>query len=193
MNNFLSKSPAVIFIGAGDHAKSLYAIIVAQGSECRYFIDAPKTVFYDARKLKVCALDEEFKNYAFVLAIGGITPKKLEARYMLWERYRSFDFPPLCAPSATICFNASVGQASIIGHQSILNTESSIGKAVIINTGVIIEHDVTIEDGAHICPGAVVLGGATIGKCALVGANAVVLPYTIVPPFTLVRAGSRYP
>lgn len=92
--------------------------------------------------------------------------------------------------SATIGFQVSVGNSTLIASNVCVNSLSKIGKSCILNTNCVIEHECIIEDYAHVGPGAVLAGNVTVGELTFVGANTTVKQGVNIGKNCIIGAGS---
>ncbi len=184
----------VLLVGAGGHAK---AIVEALGEDMiAAYVDGKVVLWLKAEHIDgdEIALRSP-QPAAFVMGLGGVSPRALKHRFSLFERYLASGrtAPAVRHATAIVSPSARIEAGAIILAGAIIQPDAVVGRAAIVNTGAIVEHDSHVGAGCHIAPGAVVLGGVKIGRCAMVGAGAVVLPQCEIGDARLIPANELHP
>ncbi len=184
----------VLLVGAGGHAK---AIVEALGDDMiAAYVDGEVAPWLKADQIggDDIALQSP-RPAAFVMGLGGVSPKALTRRFSLFERYLASGrtAPAVCHATAHVSPSARIEAGAIILAGAIVQPNAVVGRAAIVNAGAIVEHDSHLGAGCHIAPGALVLGGVTIGCCTMIGAGAVILPHCKIGDADLIQANELHP
>lgn len=201
----------LVFIGGGGHARSLLSL--AQHNEEKYYFLAysnqsrntylsyylagfvdfnSETKFPFGPYLGTDLTQlQSFSEGAFVIAIGHLP--FAQSRKHIAQQLATLDLnvaSPIVAATATIGFQVTLGDGTVVFHHVLLNTNVTVGKHCILNSGAILEHDTVIGDFVHIAPGAIVNGGCTIEDEVFVGSGAILFQNVKVGKGAVIGAGS---
>ena len=182
-----------ILLGAGSHAKALVDAITANGDSVSTYVDPKASHWLDARHVS----NEEDVTPSegnIVIGLGGLSPRKLQARLDMLDRFlaRGFSATPIVHPSACVSPRATLNPGVVVLGNAIVQPDVKVERGAIINTSATIEHDSHVGAGTHIAPGAIVLGDCRIGGCSFIGAGAVILQNRSVPDAHFVSALACY-
>ena len=85
---------------------------------------------------------------------------------------KTFRFPTLAHPSATIARRTEIGDGCTFMAGSVVNPFVTMGRLCILNTNAAIDHDSVLGDFVNLCPGVATGGGVKLGDYAFVGVGA---------------------
>lgn len=191
-------APAIVFIGAGGHARVAYDALRASGdSRSVGFLDgdtsltgttiAGAPVLGDDDLLP--QLLQQGTQY-FVVGVGSVGNNARRAA--IFERALTLGLRPLqiVHPKATVSPSARLGAGAQVFAGAIINPDASVGVNAIVNTGAIVEHDCLIDDHAHVATGAVLAGNVIVDTMAHVGAGATIRQGIKIHRCAIVGAGA---
>lgn len=177
----------VVIIGAGGHGKVVADTVLRSGAQVLGFLD-------DSRGGSVCGIPvlgkvEDYGNYkdaAFVLAVGNAAVRQRLAESMVGVRWYTAVHPAACVSALDV----SIGEGSVVMANAVVNPGAVIGRHCIVNTAAVVEHDCVVGDFAHISVGAKLGGTVTVGESTWVGIGAAVKNNVTVCPGCMIGAGA---
>ncbi len=185
----------IIIIGAGDHAKVLLDILLAQKENVIGLVDKsiPKgTKIYG---VSVIGDDDSILQYQpqEILLVNGIgSVKSLDLRTKIFNLFigKDYSFASVIHKSAIISKRVVLEDGVQILPGAIINTEAHIGANTIINTKTSVDHGCVIGKHVHIAPGCTLSGCVTIGDGTHVGTGSSIIQGIKIGRNVLVGAGS---
>jgi|SRR5579871_640393 len=191
-------SERVVIIGAGGHARELYAYVddlIRTGWEGKLlgFLDdglSPgKHGSLEVLGAIGCLAKLNGGGCSYITALGHN-----RTRRNLVERVR--ETAPraqawsLIHPSAYTGDHVEIGEGTCLAPGAIVTARAKIGRHCILNVKASVSHDCVVGDFANINPGATVCGTVQIGEGAYIGAGAVVKERVSIGAWTIVGAGA---
>ena len=195
----MAKTPDLLMIGGGGHARALQEILLEAGHELAGYV-APSdaglalVVSGDSGSIErlteeqVLALDPES-----VLLINGLgSVGDLSLRTSVFEKFKAagFNFLQTSAQTSHISASASVSEGVQVMHMAVVHSDATVDDNTIINTGAIVEHHNVIGAHCHIAIGAVLSGNVTVGDGTHIGANATILQGVKIGSNAIIGAGA---
>ena len=192
--NTLAKTPDLLMIGGGGHARALQEILLEAGHELAGYVapsDAGLALEGGLERLsdeQVLALDPES-----VLLINGLgSVGDLSLRASVFEKFKAagFNFLQTTAQTSHISASASVTEGVQVMHMAVVHSDATVDDNTIINTGAIVEHHNVIGAHCHIAIGAVLSGNVSVGERTHIGANATILQGVKIGSNCIIGAGA---
>lgn len=186
----------LILIGAGDHARVLLDILLAQGKNVIGIADKAmpaQTLVYGVPVLG----DDDFilRNYSsdsvdLVNGIGSVGSLALRSKVFDFFKNKGYHFASVVHPSAVVSERATLGEGVQILAGAVVNTEAKIGSNTIINTNASVDHGCVIGNSCHIAPGCSLSGCVTVGDNTHIGTGSTVIQGVSIGRNVLLGAGS---
>lgn len=130
----------------------------------------------------------QLENHTFIFpSVGENTIRKKMHQFICSNQLNEI---VLIHISATIGFQVSIGNSTLVASNVCVNSLSRIGKGCILNTNCVIEHECIIEDYVHVGPGTVLTGNVTVSELTFIGANATVKQGVKIGKNCIIGAGS---
>ncbi len=195
----MAKTPSLLMIGGGGHARALQEILLEAGHELAGYVapsDAGLALLGSEGSAglqrlsdeQVLALDPES-----VLLINGLgSVGDLSLRASVFEKFKAagFNFLQTTAQTSHVSESASVVEGVQVMHMAVVHSDASVDDNTIINTGAIVEHHNVIGAHCHIAIGAVLSGNVTVGERTHIGANATILQGVKIGSNCIIGAGA---
>jgi UDP-perosamine 4-acetyltransferase len=190
----LAKTPQLLMLGGGGHARALQEILLEAGHELAGYVapsDSGLALEGSISRLNdedVLALDPES-----VLLINGLgSVGDLSLRASVFEKFKAagFNFLQTTAQTSHVSASASVVEGVQVMHMAVVHSDATVDDNTIINTGAIVEHHNVIGAHCHIAIGAVLSGNVTVGDRTHIGANATVLQGVKIGSNCIIGAGA---
>lgn len=190
----MAKTPILLMIGGGGHARALQEILLEAGHELAGYVapsDAGLALVGALERLsdeQVLALDPES-----VLLINGLgSVGDLSLRASVFEKFKAagFNFLQTTAQTSHVSDSASVVEGVQVMHMAVVHSDATVDDNTIINTGAIVEHHNVIGAHCHIAIGAVLSGNVTVGERTHIGANATILQGVKIGSNCIIGAGA---
>lgn len=187
----------LILLGAGGHAKVLYALAIAAKRKVVGVCDPQMA--RDNQKmwqdLPVLGGDDILENVdpcqiGLINGVGKLVGNLGRERIHTRMRQAGFCFPVLIHPTAWIAPSADLADGVQVMAGAIIQPDCTIGQNTIINTCASVDHDCMIGANVHVAPGATLCGGVRVGAGAFIGAGAVVIQELEVGAEAVVGAGT---
>ena len=176
----MTRSPDILLIGAGGHARVLIDTMSATHEERSIgIIDADAGVIGQSiQDIPIIGTDAMLKHLAangaryFAVAVG----MNNALRENLFQTCLDAGLLPLTIvhPNATISPWATMGQGAQILPGAVVNAGAVLGVNNIINSGAVVEHDCILGDHVHVSSMACLAGGVILEDLVHVGAGAVI-------------------
>lgn len=171
-------------IGDGGHGQVVAdcAKLMQQWQNIEFFDDS-----FKLDKTVDALISKGDKNIDIFIAIGNN-----KTRELIYQKLKKvdFNFPILRHPSAIICDDVLIKEASILLAGSIINSGAKIGKSNIINTGASVDHDCVLEDFIHLSPGARLAGNVRIEERSWIGIGSCICENLNIGKDVIVGAGA---
>ena len=188
----MNTSTPILNYGAGGLGVELLDLcgrtVCYQGREI-FFVDDFKfgSVLLGFPIISLNQASKDFPGAEMILASGDP-----EGRVKMFNAAKSsgFRLPTVIDDTASVSFNACVGEATIICARSILAARSQVGSNVLVNVHSIIGHDVFVDDAAVLASMVNTGGGCRIGKRAMLGMGVTLRPGISIGKNTTVALGS---
>jgi sugar O-acyltransferase (sialic acid O-acetyltransferase NeuD family) len=162
-------NPALVILGAGAHATSVYNVACSAGYEVAHFVDPGKrgTRLYDVEVLGAVGEIDAPERFHFCIAVGDN-----HRREVIYEDLRRLSptavFPALIHTSAVVSCNTSIGVGTVVMPGAVIGPKTTVGGFCILNTRCSIDHDGRMHDYSSLAP------GVTIGGCVRIGARSAI-------------------
>lgn len=187
----------LIMLGAGGHAKVLYALAIAAKRKVVGVCD-PRLARDDQKMwqgLPVLGGDDILENVdpcqiGLINGIGQLVGNLMRERIHKKMQQAGFCFPVLIHPTAWIAPSVDLADGVQIMAGAVIQPDCTIGQNTIINTCASVDHDCIIGANVHVAPGAILCGGVQVGAGAFIGAGAVVIQELEVGAEAVVGAGT---
>ena len=185
----------IVLFGAGGHAKSVIAVLHAQGkwrvaALLEDAADEPaKAVLGHAvlgDRSRLAELRQAGVDKGFV-AIGD-NRARCELAGVLLET--GFSLISVIHPAAVCLLDASIGAGSFVHALAVIGPECRIGRNAIVQPFTSVGHESRIGDGVHLSPGVHVGGQVRIGDHCFFGPGAVLFPGIAIGRNVVVGANS---
>lgn len=188
----------VVIIGAGNHAREVLDVIIAQNQREQqfdvlgYIVDpqfgAPGTIVND--KPILGGFDWLERNVKEVYVICGVGPSHY--RFQLIKRADKIGcrYFSVVHPSVILTNRVVIGDGVVIMAGCILTNQIDIGNHVHVNLDCTISHDALIKDFVTLSPGVHLAGNVDIGTGCYVGIGANVINKVEVGKWSIIGAGS---
>lgn len=195
MNDAAAEGTALVFLGAGAHARSLLGLLAARGLRAAGCIapDAPAEGWPgDCTWLGGdAALDGlDCGRVALVNGVGSVGSTALRRKVFDAARARGFAFPSLWHPSVIRAEDVKLDDGAQVLAGAILQAGVTVGENALLNTGCIVDHECKIGAHAHLAPGVTLSGGVTMGCGVHIGTAAVVIQGIRIGDGAIVGAGA---
>lgn len=182
----------IVIYGCGGHARSILGILkISIASDQLLCVD--ENAKQNEKILGIC-LQKKYRQQKedfFMVALGDNEQRRKMCRQLQEAGIDIYNSAyTVCADSAEISENVTIGEGCFIGHNTYLGPESSVGKYSIINTGSVIEHETVIGDYTHIAPGATICGRCEIGNDVFVGAGSTIIDKIRICDSVVIGAGA---
>lgn len=186
----------LVMIGAGGHAKVLYALALALGHRIVGVCD-PQMVEQGQSQwqgVPVLGGDEALEQFdpalvGLINGIGQLVGSRAREDVFTRLRQAGFHFPALVHPAAWVAATARLAQGVQIMAGAVVQPDCCIGENTIINTHASVDHDCIIGANVHMAPGATLCGGVCIHDLAFIGSGSTVIQGLIVGAGAVVGAG----
>jgi len=185
----------IVVLGGGGHAKVLISILKRLAA----FAITGYTDTQDNGPLlgiPYLGTDDELEKLVqqgikkAVMGIGQIKNYQLRQKVAGRAKTLGFEFPPVCAPSAVINEDVSLGEGVVIMDGVVINSGAKIGAFSIINTNASVDHDCTIEEFVHVAPGVTLSGNVQVQRFTLIGTGAAVIQGITIGEGCIIGAGA---
>lgn len=182
----------IILLGYAGHAFTVIEAAMTNNFEISGYFDSEEKVF-NPFNLKYLGTEhrfdfEQLKQEAILFpSVGENTIRKKMVDFIVSKQLTEIK---LIHASASIGFQVSIGDSTLVAPNVSINSLSKIGKGCILNTNCVVEHECLIGEFAHIGPGAVLAGNVTVGELTFVGANATVKQGVKIGKNCIIGAGS---
>lgn len=185
----------IVVLGGGGHAKVLISIL----KRLNTFEIAGYTDTQDngpVLGIPYLGTDEKLEHLAgqgikkAVMGIGQIKNHQLRQKVAKRARTFGFEFPPICALSAVINEEVSLGEGVVVMDGVVINSGTKIGAFSIINTKASVDHDCTIEEFVHVAPGVTLSGSVHVQRFTLIGTGAAVIQGITIGEGCVIGAGA---
>jgi len=172
-----------ILLGAGGHAKVVLSLARALGWDVVGVCDPALTAALDPQEwhgVRVLGTDAalaafDVSTVVLLNGVGQIPGSGVRERLFEEWSARSFRFPTLVHPSASVDPSASLDEGAQVMAGAVVQADARIGRNTIVNTRASIDHDSVIGAHVHIAPGATLCGSVGVGDGAYIGAGATVV------------------
>jgi sugar O-acyltransferase (sialic acid O-acetyltransferase NeuD family) len=191
-------SGTAILLGAGGHAKVVLSLARALGWDVIGVCDPALAAAHDLqewRGVRLLGTDAALAGVdpgtvALLNGVGQIPGGS--ARQKVFEEWsaRSFRFPVLIHPSASVDHSATLAEGVQVMAGAVIQADASVGRNTIVNTRASIDHDGVIGGHVHVAPGATLCGSVQVGDGAYVGAGATVVQGVQLGRGAFVTAGA---
>ncbi len=192
-----NRSPKLVVLGSGGHAKVIIEILEAM----------------DQFEIVGCSSGDpdppsEVSGYSFLgafddlpglmkkgvklaaVGVGGWTDNTFRQEVFEMAKEMGFELVKPVHPTVVRPPNVVIGEGTMVGSGAVLMTEAAIGRNVIISSQCLIGHETVIEDHVLVS-GAVKVGAdVRIRQGALLAFASTVLSRTVVGEDALVAAGA---
>lgn len=192
----MTRSPALILLGAGGHAKVLVDALRQVGTPIAFAVDLDSARHgAELMGIRIAGGDEEVFRHApdtvrLVNGLGSI--RAASGRKNLFERFRNkgYRFETVVHTSAIVSPDVELGEGAQVMAGAVIQAGSWIGSNAIVNSGAIVDHDCRVGDHVHIAPGVVLSGGVRVGDCSHVGTGACVIQQIEIGEACTIGAGA---
>ena len=177
----LNKTSRLVIIGAGGHARSIAALLLASSLKHEEFHlegflddnpDLLNTRIFDRPVLGSFADLVKIPHDAVVIGIGNN-----KIRYHLFDLHasRGEKFATIIHPSAVMGANVKVGMGTVVFARVMVNADAAIGDNVILSAGCTVGHDCVVASHSRIDSGAHLGGTVHVGEGAWIGAGSTII------------------
>lgn len=185
----------VIVYGAGGHAKTVLAIIEAEG---KYRVagvlddDGARygTEFYGHRVLGGWEELDGLKALGISRAVVAIGDNGRRTRRAHALQEAGFELVSAIHPTVTCLPGHRIGRGTVILPNAFIGADAQVGENVIVSVGVIVGHDCVVGAGAQLGPRVALGGGCVMGEQTFVGMGASLVPLVQVGPQAVVGANA---
>jgi acetyltransferase EpsM len=165
---------SVYMVGAGGHAKAVFAALSANHIEpIAIYDDNPQQQGGTLYGVPICGNLEDFTQLGAVSAVIAIGDNYTRKR--IAERLPTVHWLTVVHPYSCIHASAKIGRGSVILEGTIVQPDVIIGEHCILNVETMIGHDCVLDNYVHVC-GAKLTGNVHVGEGVLLGANTTVHP-----------------
>lgn len=187
----------LVLLGAGGHARVLYALAVSAGHPVIGLCDPDLAAQGETHWYGVPVLggDEALDDIdpagtGLINGIGQLVGSRLRERIYTRMQVAGFRFPPLIHPTAWVAADVTLADGAQVMAGSIVQPGCTIGENSILNTRAGIDHDCTLGAHVHIAPGATLCGSVRVDEHAFIAAGAVLIQGLHVGAGAVVGAGA---
>jgi len=168
-------NPALVIVGGGGHATSVYNVALSAGYEIAHFVDPARraTRLLDVEVVGAIEDIKAREQFHFCIAVGDNHRREV-IRNDLSRLAPTPAFPALIHASAVISCGTTVGEGTVVMPGAIVGPNSSVGRFCILNTRCSIDHDGRMRDYSSLAPGATTGGRVQIGARTAVCIGAVI-------------------
>lgn len=179
----------VLVLGAGGHAKSVVAVLLASGVPVAgVLVDSPDEWGQKIQGVTILGPLSELSrhpDHSAVIAIGDNAARRAVAEQFTETRWASVLYP-----QAYINPTAVIGAGTVVFPGAIIGADVVLGKHVIVSGNTTVGHDAVLDDFAHAAPGVQIAGEARIGRAAMLGIGSIVCPKVTVGEEAVLGAGA---
>jgi UDP-perosamine 4-acetyltransferase len=185
----------VVVYGAGGHAKTVLATIVAQA---KYAIvglldDSPSTHGAVIGRYQVLGGRPQLamlRNQGVLKAVVAIGDnlRRIQIAHVLQEN--GFELAWTVHPTTVQLPGSCIGDGTVVLAHAFVGADAVVGDNVIVSVGAVVGHDCQVGSGAQIGPRAGLGGHAQVGNASFIGMGASVLPGVEIGHHVIVGANA---
>jgi UDP-perosamine 4-acetyltransferase len=186
------KTPGVILLGAGGHARVVADALARLGFAVAGMV-APGIPPGSVLDLALLGDDGDLGTLAragFVRAALGIGDNERRRAASEAARAEGIQLLQVLHPGAILAADTQIEDGVVVLAGAVVNAGARLGRGAVVNSLGLVEHDAEVGAFAHVAPGARLLGAAALGASSLLGAGATVLPGIAVGSGATVGAGA---
>ncbi|SDB56066.1 transferase hexapeptide (six repeat-containing protein) [Pseudobutyrivibrio sp. YE44] len=166
---------SIAIMGASGHCKVVADIALLNGYDDIVFIDKnPEIDMLGEYPVADEDTDLDYylqHHYDFVVGIGD---GKIRRKVQEHLEEMGADIVTLIHPAATVAYDVTIGEGTVIMAGAVINPGTAIGKGCIINTSASVDHDNVIGDYVHVSVGSHTAGTVKVGDNCWLGIGSIV-------------------
>ena len=186
------KSPALVIVGSGGHAKVILEIFELLGTFDLVGFTSPSMedhLFHYPHLGSDSILPTLFSNGA-LHAFPAVGDNRIRHRLVAELKALGYLLPNAISPHAVLSPRIGLGSGIAIMAGAVINANSKIGDGAVINTGATVDHDCHIGASVHIAPGVHLAGNVSVGEGSFLGIGCSVVPGISIGSWVTIGAGA---